>query len=130
MHLFLNGHAYNIAEQSRRKEINFKKAIQCNANGLEQYQKGNYPAAIQSFTDGMQFDKESVSLLFNRAMGYIKSKQLPLAMTDIQQVLKIEPEHEKAKNAKKWLQDKGVIVENMEESLSDEDNYSPCCILF
>ena len=131
MWMFFHGYSNVISEKSRRKEQNFKAAIQLNAQGIEHYQNKNHVEAIKCFTDGIQYDKENERLYFNRAMAYIRSNQSSLALADILQILKINPAHRRANEIKINLENKGVKAESADGS---HDNITCAeqmgCIIF
>jgi tetratricopeptide (TPR) repeat protein len=64
--------------------------------GNEEFQKGNFQAAVKSYTKCLGMKVKNYTAFSNRAMAYLKLKDFRRAETDCDCALEIEPKHIKS----------------------------------
>ena len=96
-------------EDEERKMIDPAKAEENRIKGNEAFEKGDFPAAVREYTEGLRRDPNNKSLYSNRCAAYIKLLDLNDALKDAEKCLQIDP------NFVKGYARKGTIHHNLKE---------------
>ena len=88
---------------------------QARAEGNELFKAGNYPAAIEKYTDAMKRDPTSALPYSNRAGCYQKLMEWQLALKDADTCVSMDP-----KFVKGWSRKAGATALWMERPSDDE----------
>ena len=83
-------------EDEERKMINPELAEELRKQGNEFMEKGDFPNAVKTYTEGLKRDPNSKALYANRSLAYIKLMDFPHAMKDAEKCLQIDPTFVKA----------------------------------
>lgn len=60
------------------------------------YEKGDYPGAVRTYTEGLKRDPNSKAIYSNRSAAYIKLMEFVYAMKDAEKCLQMDPKFVKA----------------------------------
>lgn len=83
-------------EDEERKMINPELAEELRKQGNEFMEKGDFPNAVMTYTEGLKRDPNSKALYANRSLAYIKLMEFPHALKDAEKCLQIDPTFVKA----------------------------------
>jgi stress-induced-phosphoprotein 1 len=87
-------------EDEERKMIDPAKAEEHMALGKELFQKGDFPKAIEEFTQGLRRNPNSTAIYSNRSLTYIKLMEFPCALKDAEKCLQLDPNFVRAYHRK------------------------------
>ncbi|XP_074599947.1 stress-induced-phosphoprotein 1-like [Brevipalpus obovatus] len=85
-----------IKEEEKKSYINPELALEEKNKGKELFEKGDYPGALQRYTEAMKRDPTSAVLFSNRAACYQKLAEFKLALQDCDECIKLDPTFVKA----------------------------------
>lgn len=85
------------------------KAEELRKAGNDLFEKGDYPSAVKTYTEGLRCDPNNKAIFSNRCAAYIKLFEFPTALKDAEKCLQIDPLFVKAH----WR--KGTIHHFMKE---------------
>eukprot|EP00048_Salpingoeca_helianthica_P022418 m.18097 g.18097 ORF g.18097 m.18097 type:complete len:585 (-) comp7293_c0_seq1:25-1779(-) len=85
-----------IAERKRKAYLDPVKATEHKNKGNELFKAGNFPEAVQEYTESLKRNPEDSKVYGNRAACYIKLAAFPLAIQDCDEAIKREPTFIKA----------------------------------
>ena len=71
--------------------IDPEKAEEHHKVGKELFQKGDFPAAVKEFTEGLKRNPNSTALYSNRSLTYIKLMEFQYALKDAEKCLQLDP---------------------------------------
>lgn len=81
--------------QTKPKELKPRAEIE-KEEGNEHYKRGDYVAAIKSYTRCLGYDAQNAVVLSNRAMAFLKNREFAKAEEDCTLALKVDPAHVKS----------------------------------
>lgn len=76
--------------------INPELAEELRKQGNELYEKGDFPGAVKTYTEGLKRDPQSKAIYSNRSAAYIKLMEFAYAMKDAEKCLQLDPNFVKA----------------------------------
>jgi len=79
-----------------KKYIDPEKAEEHKKLGNELFEKGDFPAAVKEYTEGLRRDPNSKGLYSNRCAAYIKLMEFEYALKDAEKCLEMDPQFVKA----------------------------------
>lgn len=86
-----------VAERKKYEELRAKQqALIEKDKGNEYFKTGDYDAAIDCYTRGMEADPHNALLPANRAMAFLKLKKYELAESDCNLAIQLDPSYPKA----------------------------------
>ena len=74
-------------DDEEKKMINPEMAEELRKEGNSFYEKGDYPNAVKTYTEGLKRDPNSKAIYANRSAAYIKLMEFPHAMKDAEKCL-------------------------------------------
>lgn len=74
-------------EDEEKKLIDPVKAEEYRKAGNDLFEKGNYPAAVKEYTEGLKRDPNSKALYSNRCAAYIKLMEWAYGLKDAEKCL-------------------------------------------
>jgi len=83
-------------EDEERKLIDPEKAEEYRKEGNALFEKGDFPGAVKTYSEGLRRDPKSKALFSNRCMAYIKLMEFVYAMKDAEKCLELDPTFVKA----------------------------------
>lgn len=83
-------------EDEARRYINPELAEEHKNKGNDLFSKGDYPAALKEYNEGVRRDPENKGLYSNRCAAYIKLMEFGQALKDAEKCLEIDPNFVKA----------------------------------
>lgn len=84
---------FSVLSEAQERQISTDELFSA---GIEQYQKGQFFEAIESFEQILQQDFESFETYYNLGNAYFKTNQLPYAIYYYEKALQLKPRNEDA----------------------------------
>ncbi len=93
-----------------------EKAQEYFGKGLNAYNAGDYPAAIDWYSKCIALDSLTMNVRFNRATTYLRMRDLPKAKDDLDFILERQPELLNARMQRAVVQaEMGLVMLSMED---------------
>ncbi|KAH9514777.1 Stress-induced-phosphoprotein 1 [Bulinus truncatus] len=98
-----------IKERDRLSYINPELSLQEKEKGNQAFKEGNFPLAVQHYTEAIKRNPDDAKIYSNRAACYTKLMEFPLALKDSEECIRLDP-----KFIKGYLR-KGAVLLAMRE---------------
>ncbi|XP_067942750.1 stress-induced-phosphoprotein 1-like [Watersipora subatra] len=80
-----------IKEKEERAYENPEMALEEKQKGNKLFTEGNFPAAVAAYTESIKRNRRDAKVFSNRSACYAKLMAFPLALTDAEECIKLDP---------------------------------------